>query len=103
MAIPGGGGVEVGEAPEESLTREISEELGLEAAMDDLQLVGNVFRRDYDCLLLMYEYRQKVRETVQLTLPPAEIAAYEFVAPHIVPTRVSGYYKDFWRGYQTRL
>lgn len=98
-----GGGVEEREEPKDTLIREVREELGLTLASDDFQIVGTAFRREYNHLFLIYEYREQLSEDTSLAAEDDEIEAYRFILPHEAGPLLSGYYAGFWHDYLKTL
>ena len=94
-----GGGVEQQEEPKEALVRELLEELGLELAQDALRIVGTVFRKEHDNLILIYELRKPLADRLTVEIAQDEIEQYEFVAANEVAPRLSDYYSAFWSNY----
>ncbi len=74
-----GGGVEPNEDPREALVREIHEELGLTITIADLKIIGTMFRREHDNLVLVYEISTQLSSNDSFPLPAGELEEYTFV------------------------
>jgi ADP-ribose pyrophosphatase YjhB (NUDIX family) len=94
-----GGGVELNEDPKQAVVREISEETGIKLDLNRLQLLDSVFRADYDNLILIYEYQNRVAENIQIVLQESELEGYKFTALNNVSLEISDYYSDFFQHY----
>lgn len=94
-----GGGVNVGESPEDAAVREIREELGIELSVQDLKLVGLVYRKDLDNLLPIFEAAIILDESRVLRVQDSELNGYEYVSIAEVGERISEYYDAFWKQY----
>ena len=76
-----GGGINRGEEPRVAAQREMAEEIGLDAALDDLLVVREVvaewdFRRDH-----VHIFELHLSAEPQLSIDGSEIVAARFVAP----------------------
>lgn len=94
-----GGGANALEEPKAAAVREVLEEIGLAIHADDLHIVGTVFRKDYDNIILVYEYAKSLDERTIFTLQADEIEAYIFANPSKISSYLSDYDQSFWREY----
>lgn len=94
-----GGGVEPAEDPKDALIRELKEELDLTLDKDKFKLVDSVFRKQYENLMLIYEYLLPIDEDHPIEYGDDEIENYRYENPSNVASLISDYYYDFWQNY----
>jgi 8-oxo-dGTP diphosphatase len=94
--IPGGG-VDQQEEPRAALARELFEELSLPVAIGQLKIVGTVFRSEYENLILIYEYSEKIDDSRLFKLQEDEIDSCKFVPAQEAIKELGEYYSDFWK------
>jgi ADP-ribose pyrophosphatase YjhB (NUDIX family) len=94
-----GGGIEASENPIKGLVRELKEEISLEISQADIELVGTVFRQDYDHLILVYALKFTLDEKLLISFQEDEIEGYSYEEIQNVGTLLSDYWADFWQDY----
>lgn len=90
-----GGGVDASEDPEDAMHRELKEEVNLEIHKSDLKLLGTVFRKDVESLVLIYEYSRVLNEQKPIDIQQSELDDYKFVEPSTLSSLLGKYYKEF--------
>lgn len=94
-----GGAVDANEDPEDSMLREVKEEIGWDISKEDIKVVGTVYRVEHDFLFLIYEYTKQVSENTEVTIQEEEIEEYKFVEGPELGGMLSGYYANFLAEY----